>query len=240
MAISAAVSSTELDAQAKTNYVGKLYQACLINAPGITYQPGVTVDATFMASEVTNGFAGYSRQSISYVLADVGAYADDGVGMATKATTFAHDGGTDILEFTHVALVEANGAAATLGAVGTVPTSGVDGTYTNIPTTGGTGTGLTVNLTVSNSGAAPGDWVLEIQNAGSGYTAADSITITELDLQAAGVFAGNNGPLGFSIATIYSSAGAVVAVAQTAATVQLIAGNEAIFYWNIKQYGFTS
>lgn len=241
MAIAAAVSAAELDAQVKALYVDNYYEARLINAPGTEYQPGVTNDTTFLGFEVAQGTAGYERQVIKYVTGDVGAYADDGVALATKATTFAHDGGATALSFSHVALVKGAGNVITLGAVTAKPTAAVNGTYTNIPVTDvGAGRGLKVNLTVTGSGAALGNYALTVVNAGTGYSAADVLQIPEASLVAVGAVSAGAGSLTFSVGTVTTGTTRILAVAKTAATVQLTAGREAAFYWNLKQYSFAS
>ena len=241
MAIAAAVSAAELDAQVNALYVDNYYEARLIYAPGTAYQPGVTNDATFLGFEVTQGTAGYERQTIKYVSGDVGSYADDGVALATKASVFAHDGGGATLDFSHVALVSGNGNVVTLGANTGKPTAAVNGTYTNIPVIDvGTGRGLTVNLTIANSGAALGDYTMTIVNAGTGYSASDALQIPEATLEALGAVSAGAGGLTFSVGTVFTSSERILAVAQTAATVQLSAGNEAAFYWNLKQYSFAT
>ena len=241
MAIAAAVSAAELDAQVNALYVDNYYEARLIYAPGTVYQPGVTSDATFLGFEVTQGTAGYERQTIKYVSADVGTYADDGVALASKASVFAHDGGSTTLDFSHVALVSGNGNVITLGANTVKPTAAVNGVYTDVPVTDvSTGRGLTVNLTITNAGAALSDYVMTVKNAGTGYTAADLLQIPEATLVSLGAVTAGAGNLDFSVGTVYSSSERILAVAQTAATVQLSAGNEAAFYWNLKQYSFAS
>ena len=241
MTIAAKISPAELVAQVTNRYVDQYYEGWLIYAPGTAYQPGITDDATFLANEVAAGTGGYQRQVIKYIGADVGNYADDGIALATKATTFAHDGGGTALQFSHVALVKGSGNVQTLGAVTGKPTAGVNGTYTNIPvTTGGSGTGLTVDLTVANLGAANGDWTLSVVKPGTGYVAADSLQIAESVLESLGAVAAGAGNLTFSVGTATTGGGALLAVAQTANTVSLTAGNEAAFYWNLKQYGYYS
>ena len=84
MAIAAKISPSELTALVTNSYVGKYYEARLINAPGTSYIPGTTVDATFLSNEVTQGTGGYERQIISYAGGDVSSYSDDGVALATK------------------------------------------------------------------------------------------------------------------------------------------------------------
>lgn len=241
MSIAAKISPAELVAQVTNRYVDQYYEGWLIDAPGTSYQPGITDDATFLTNEVAAGTGGYQRQVIKYVSGDVGSYADDGIALATKATVFAHDGGGTVLQFSHVALVKGEGNVQTLGAVTGKPTAGVDGTYTNIPvTTAQAGTGLTVDLTVANSGAANGDWTLTIVKPGTGYVATDGLQIAESVLESLGVVTAGAGALTFSVGTATTGGGALLAVAQTENTVSLTAGNEAAFYWNLKQYGYYS
>ena len=241
MAIAAKISPDELTAMVTDRYVGKYYEARLINAPGTSYIPGTTVDATFLANEVTPGTGGYERQVINYVGGDVSSYSDDGVALATKGTVFTHDGGGTAITFSHAALVEGNGNVLTFGANSGAPSAGVNGTYTALPAiTGGSGRGLTVNLTIQNSGAATTDYILSVQNAGSGYAASDSIQIQEAVLVAAGAVAVSAGDITTTVATINSSSEQLLAVAQTASTVNLTGGNETVFYWNLKQFGYYS
>jgi hypothetical protein len=140
-----------------------------------------------------------------------------------------------------VALVKGDGNVITLGSNSAAPSAGVNGTYTNIPvTTGGSGAGLTVDLTIANSGAAPADYALTIVKPGFGYAPADGLQIAESVLVSLGAVAASAGNLTFSVGTATSGGGALLAVAQTANTVSLTAGNEAAFYWNLKQYGYYS
>ena len=244
MAIAAKISSAELSAQITNRFVGNSFEARLIGATGTSYEPDITNDATFLSFEVTPGTGGYQRQVISYALADVTTYTDDGVALATKGTIFAHDGGATSIDFSHAALVWSTGNTLTLGAVGTAPSAGVDGTYTNIPidTTNGSGVGLTVDLTIANSGAASTDYSLTINSAGYDYVASDVLTILDGTLAGLGAITAGDGNLAFSVATVNTpaNAGTVLAVAQTASSVVLSGGNEAVFYWNLKQFGFYS
>jgi hypothetical protein len=69
------------------------------------------------------------------------------------------------------------GAPATLG-TGTLPTTsgaytGAAGPFTGVATTGGTGTGLTVDVTLTTNNVT----AIVIAAAGTGYTAGDTITI---------------------------------------------------------------
>ena len=177
-----------------------------------------------------------------YASADVSNYADDEVGLEQKVTIFAHDGGATQIDFSHALLLWSNGNVLTLGANGSAPTAGVDGTYTNIPVdiNSGTGEGLTVDLTVANSGAASTDYALTIAKPGRGYVAADTLGISEGVLAGLGVVTAGAGGLGFTAGTVYtpSNAGQVLCVAATTSPVILTGGNEAVFYWNLKQFGF--
>lgn len=241
MTIAAKISSSELTAQVTNRFEDKFVEARLINATGTSYIPGTTDDATFLGFEFTPGTAGYVRQVFKYETADILAYSDDGVPLDRKATVFAHDGGGTSIDFSHVALCWSTGNTLTLGAVGSAPSAGVDGTYTNIPTTtGGSGTGLVVNLTIQNSGAATTDYLLTIQSAGSGYAASDTITISDGVLTSLGAITGGAGGLGFTVGTVHTdtNGGNLITVAETASPVVLTGGNEAVFYWDLKMFGF--
>ena len=244
MAIAAKISSSELIAQVTNRFVGNSYEARLISATGTTYTPGITDDATFLSFEAPIGTGGYQRQVISYALADVTSYTDDGVALSTKATIFAHDGSANSIDFSHAALVWSTGNTLTLGTVDTAPSAAVDGTYTNIPvtTTTGSGVGLTVDLTVANSGASSTDYTLTIVNAGYDYAASDVLVFTEGVLAGLGVVAGGAGDLALTVGTVSSpsNAGQILSVAQTSSDVILSGGNEAVFYWNLKQFGYYS
>ena len=244
MAIAAKISSSELIAQVTNRFVGNSYEARLISATGTTYTPGITDDATFLSFEAPIGTGGYQRQVISYALADVTSYTDDGVALSTKATIFAHNGSANSIDFSHAALVWSTGNTLTLGTVDTAPSAAVDGTYTNIPvtTTTGSGVGLTVDLTVANSGASSTDYTLTIVNAGYDYAASDVLVFTEGVLAGLGVVAGGAGDLALTVGTVSSpsNAGQILSVAQTSSDVILSGGNEAVFYWNLKQFGYYS
>lgn len=244
MSIAAKISPAELTAQVTDRFSDSYFEARLISAAGTAYDPGTTVDATFLGFEVTPGTSGYQRQVISYASSDVSIYSDDGIALTTKATIFAHDGVNAAFDFSHVALVWSDGNILTLGAVSGAPSAGVDGTYTNIPidSTDGSGVGATVDLTIQNSGAASTDYVLTLSKPGYDYAVSDNLTILEGTLEGLGAVAAGAGNLTFPVATVntQSNAGDILAVAQTSATATLSSGNEAVFYWNLKQFGFYS
>lgn len=239
MTIAAKISAAELVGQVTARYVDQYYEGILLDAPSVTYQPGITVDADFLLNEVVEGTGGYYRQVIKYVSGDVGNYADDGVGLATKATVFAHDGGGTTMDFTHAALIKGTGNVVALGNNTAKPTAAVNGTYTNIPViTGQDGIGLTVDLTISGNGATLGDYSPAIVKPGYKYVFGDFLQIPEATLVSLGAVSSGAGSLSFSVATATTGGGAILAVAQTESPVALSAGNEAAFYWNLKQYGF--
>lgn len=244
MAIAAKISSDELTAQVTQRFDGAVLEARLINAPGVSYIPGTTDDANFLSFEVAAGTGGYARQVISYNAGDVSVYSDDGVALTQRATVFTQDGSATSIDFSHVALVWGSGNALSLGAVSSAPSAGVNGTYTNIPisSTSGSGTGLAVNLTISNAGASTTDYAVTIQNAGSGYAVSDTVTIADGTLAGLGAITGGAGNLTFSVATIsnQTNANSILGVAQTSSAVVLGGGNQAAFYWNLKQFGFYS
>lgn len=239
MAIAAKLSAYETQAQVATRFSDKFLEARLINAPGVTYTPDVTDDATFLTNEATIGNGGYQRQIIKYEIGDVAAYGDDGVALATKSTIFSHDGTASTVTFTHVALVWSADNVLTVGANTGAPSAGVDGTYTDLPidTTNGSGVGMTIDLTIQNSGAASTDYIVTVKDSGYGYTAGDTLGILDANLAAVGAIVGGAGDLTFSVGTVSANtdAGQIFSVAQTTNQVQLISGREAVFYWNLKQ-----
>ena len=243
MALAAKISAAELSAQVSNRFQDQYFEARLIDSP-TSYTPGQGVDdATFLSNEVAIGIGGYARQTFFYSAADIATYSDGGVGLSPKATVFAHDGGATAIDFTHVALVWSTGNATALGANPTVaPSAAVDGTYYSVPmdSTSGSGVGLTVNITVANSGASTSDYTVALVSPGYGFTASDTVTITDATLASVGAITGGAGDLTFTVDTIHTAAnaGQLLAVSQTTNPVSLIGGYEAVFYWNLKQYGY--
>jgi len=248
MTIPAKVSATEVTSILTDRYVDQYFEARLINLPAYNYDPSVSgSDATLLAGEVPLGTGGYARASIGFSSSDVGVYSDGGVGLQQKATVFAHDGSATPITFSHIALVWSGGNATALGAVTAAPASATTTTaaYTNVPidSTSGDGVGMTVDIEVTNSGASVGDYVVTINSSGSGYTAGDGLVILNGTLAGLdpAIGAGN---LEFSVDTTYSPSGAnagdLFTAVKTTSVVNLVDGNEAAFYWNIKQFGFYS
>lgn len=246
MALASKISATELTGQVVDRFQDKHIAAILINAPGVTYTPGTTDDATFLANEIAMtdgvGAGGYRRQIFNYSVSDVATYSDGGVGLAQKATVFAHDGSATAIDFTHAALIWSTGNILTTTSTATVPTAGVDGTYVALPITrvNGAGIGGTANLTITNSGASQSDYVVTVTNGGYGYAAGDFFEITEAALTAAGAVTTGAGDLRVEIVTVNTdtNAGNLITCAKTTNPASLISGYEAAFYWNLKQYGY--
>jgi len=86
-----------------------------------------------------------------------------------------------------------SGKAQTLGSIGAADGSRTAGTYNGILPTGGSGSGLKVNVVVDGSGAA----TVTLVNGGKDYAAAETLTVTDAQLGGGG--AAN---LTFNVATI--------------------------------------
>lgn len=242
MTIAAKISPTELTAQVASRFTNAYLEARLINAPGTFYVPGTTNDASFLGNEVPAGTGGYTRRVMKYANSDISAYGDDGIGLATKTAIFTHDGGATSYSFSHVTLCWSTGNILTLGAVTAKPTSATNGTYTGIPITPSAGSGktATADLVVTNVGASTTDFVLTIRDAGYNFAAAQTLKLLNTHLVAAGVCGSGAGDLTFSVGTVNtpSNAGSLLSVAQLAASAVLTGGNQAVFYFNLKQFGF--
>lgn len=244
MALAAKISALELSQQVQDRFVDQYFEARLINAPGEVYTPGTTDDAVFLANEAVEGVAGYRRQILYYRAQDVANYTDGGVGLAQKATVFAHDGGEVSYNFTHAALCWSTGNILTLDpiTVGDVPTTATNGTYLNIPfdSTTGSAQQVTFDIVVINSGADITDYAISINKPGYGAAAGDEFTINDGTLALSGLGTPGSGDIVITAATVFDSpkSGQLIATARTSNVVTLGAGNEAAFYWNIKQYGY--
>ena len=216
MTIAAKISATELTLQARDAYAEKYFEVALLNAPGV----------------------GYLRQVIYYNSADVRAYADDGVALSPKAAIFSHNGNNSTpLTFTHVAFLRGAGNVKTLAAVTNEPDTGtVDGVYYDVPVeNSGDGKGMEVTLTISGSVST-----VAISRPGYGYVAGQVCTIDPqtLSLIGANDNLSNADAVAFSVGTVSASENTIVSVARPDSDVTLLDGNQAIFYFNLKQFGY--
>ena len=85
--------------------------------------------------------------------------------------------------------------------------------------------------------------MLTIVENGYGYVDNEVVTIDGATLAGLGAIAtATDGFLSFGIPTVsdQTNVGQILAVAQTSSEVALTGGNEAVFYWNLKQFGFHS
>ena len=57
---------------------------------------------------MTDGFGGYSRLEFTYVPEDIPTYVN-GYLLAKKSAVFIHDGSNDVMEFSHVAIIQKTG-----------------------------------------------------------------------------------------------------------------------------------
>ena len=103
-----------------------------------------------------------------FVITNIGGKLKVAAAAGGAAITLKGDGGLG---------AATGGAPATLG-TGTLPTTsgsytGAAGPFSGVATTGGTGTGLTVNVTLTTNNVT----AIAIATAGTGYTAGDTITV---------------------------------------------------------------
>jgi hypothetical protein len=236
MAITGTVSAAEVTKQITDRWVGKYVECLLVNYSG-QYSPGTTNDSTFLAAELTQGTAGYERQTFKIVSSDVSTYAQESVGIARKAVIFTHDGGNTSFTLTHAALVWGTGNVVTLDAATQDPATGTNGTYTNLPTsTDGSGKGATLDLNVASN-----VYTFTVNNAGTGYSASDSLTVSTATMIAAGALpTGSTEPSAtIPIGTVHTNTegGNLIGVVKTDAAVNVANGNQVSFYWDIKLFG---
>lgn len=241
MSTKSVISSDELSRQIQSGFVNQSFEVLLVNSPNLDYEPGVTPDANFLNNQISSGTFGYEPQVIRFESSDETNYSDGGVALKTKAATFVNDN-TGTYQFTHVVLKRGNGNVVTLGSATSRPSAGITSTVLGLPTIpdpGGSASGLTVDIEVTNDGASNSDWVVTVNRAGFGYSIGDTITVSSSVLIGAGAASsGSTGDLQFTVSSVSSSNGAIVSVTPTANTVSMADGNEAVFYFNLKQYGF--
>lgn len=108
------ISASELSEQAELVYIRGTYHVALLYS---TTNFDSSVDyADITASELTIGIGGYDRVSFAYTSADLSAYSN-GQPLGQKTANFVHDGSSNGLTFTHVALIREIDSTYTVVAV---------------------------------------------------------------------------------------------------------------------------
>lgn len=247
MAISSSISASELARILQAQYVGQTFEVALVNSGSASYNPETTIDSEFLQFEVSEGVGGYQRQVISFEQTDVAPYSDKGLGLATKVAKFTHDGSAQTINFSHVVLVRGQGNIWGLAEDPSgLPTIVEDnnevmtaGFYRALPTLStGTGRGATLDIEVFGFGDEPDDYVITLNNRGRGYEAGDSIEVTGATLVAAGAAPIDLGSITILVTEVQEDGGTIVSASATATPVILGNGNEAVFYFNNKIFGF--
>ena len=245
MTISAKVAGTELQDGMNRRFGGAYLEGVLLRADGVEYDPASddAQNSAFIQNyEVPTG-TGYTRQVIGWPADSAGAYTDDGVAMDRRTLLFEHDGLGGSITFTHLALVWGSGNINAGGTATTAPGGATDGTYLNIPTTSsGSGVGATLDITVSNNGAAPSDYAITINKPGTGYSDTETLTVQNADLVSAGMAPADGNPISFVVTSVYTAPepGKIFSVARMDGLVSMAGGRTAAFYVDVKEFGFYS
>lgn len=246
MAIASLISSGELAATVQSRFINQIFEVALVNSGGAAYNPELSSDIEFMEQEVAVGVGGYRRQTFQYTYSDLAPYSDSGIGLATKAAVFPHDGSSTTISFSHVVLLRGNGNVVSTSATPpTLPVNSganvmINGFYPGLPTvTNGTGSGCTLNVAIVNNGAnGASDYTIEVEDPGLGYEAGDQLEITPATLVAAGACTIDLGSIITLTQGVQQTNNQVVSASPTASPVVLGNGNEAVFYFNTKLFGF--
>lgn len=99
-----AIAEEYLSPIVSDTFVGTIYQVALINNPTGVFSTS-SIYQNVILNEVTNGFGGYSRLEFTYAPGDVATYVN-GYPLAKKSAVFIHDGSNDVIEFSHVAIIQ--------------------------------------------------------------------------------------------------------------------------------------
>lgn len=110
----AILSAAELDQQAELSYVRGTYHVALLYS--LTDFDSTIDYSDITSNELPAGTGGYTRVSFTYTSADLEAY-NKGQPLARKTANFVHDGSSDSLTFTHVALLREVSSVYTVVAV---------------------------------------------------------------------------------------------------------------------------
>ena len=247
MAIASQISAAELNRIVSGLFVNQTFEVALVNAGGSGYSPESTDDTEFMENEVPDGTGGYTRQIISFTSGDIAPYSDQGVGLETKAAVFEHDGSAQTINFSHVVLLRGQGNIDVISGIATeVPITTtdekmLDGTYLSVPTfSSGIGEGATLDIVINNEGVnGINDYQISLVQRGRNYEEDDMLEVTPATLVALGACNVDLGSIFVKVNEIRDGGGTIVSASQTATPVILGNGNEAVFYFNNKVFGFS-
>lgn len=107
----AIIPADELNQQAGLSYIrGTYYVALLYSETG--FDSASDYDSVLDA-ELTPGVGGYARLSYAYTSSDLLSY-NNGQPLSQKIANFVHDGSSDDIVFTHVALLRQVGGVYTV------------------------------------------------------------------------------------------------------------------------------
>jgi hypothetical protein len=210
----------------------------------VTAAPSAGVDGTYTNIPVTT-LGGEIREvgsfntTTAFTASQTGAAVTISGGSGTGATaTVDTDSSGDVVSVA----ITGNGSNYVTGDTITITEVGGTPGVATATVTVVDGANLLVDLTISNSGAATTDYALTIAAPGHGFEDGDAVTILDGTLAGLGAITGGAGDLVFSVATTSTDAnsGNILSVAETASAVVLTGGNEAVFYWDLKQFGFYS
>lgn len=103
----AAVAEEFLNPVVENTFVGTTFQVALINNITGVYT-SASLYSNVILNEVVSGFGGYGRLEYTYTAGDIQSYVN-GFPLAKKSAVFIHDGSSDVIEFSHVAIIKKDG-----------------------------------------------------------------------------------------------------------------------------------
>jgi hypothetical protein len=125
----------------------------------------------------------------------------------TNVATVLLTGGSELITTSDTLDTPDTGVVSTINTISAASALRTPGTYTGVATTGGTGAGLTVTVTIADAGSGEGGAVsVTVVNGGAGYVTGNTITV-------AAALIGTTGPdVTFQVASVNNTAIAVTAV----------------------------
>jgi hypothetical protein len=125
----------------------------------------------------------------------------------TNVATVLLTDGSELITTSDTLDTPDTGVVSTINSISPISATRTPGTYTGVATTGGTGAGLTVTVTIADAGGGAGGTVnVTVVNGGAGYIVGNTITV-------AAALIGTTGPdVTFQVASVNNTAIAVTAV----------------------------